>query len=122
MDYSIWLNRVIDNRDLFRFPQHGHRSSSEPGVRWLVYAMITIVIGIALHSGAWNPRSARFEFSETRKVVTRVFREIHHRRGLTFSPGSGHIGILVYAIMTALNVLTIRTFYRWVKIHPDAVY
>jgi hypothetical protein len=48
-----------------------------------------------------------------------VIRRIHHRRGLTFLLGSGHIGILVYAIMTTSNVLTIGAVYRWVvvKVH-----
>ena len=48
-----------------------------------------------------------------------MIRRIHHRRGLRFLLGSGHIGILVYAIMTASNVLAIGTYFGWVvvKVH-----
>ena len=71
--------------------------------------MITIQIGIALRSGVWYPWSARPKFSETRQVV--ILR-MHHRRSLSFLFGSGDIGIVVYAVMTALNALMIITFFR----------
>jgi hypothetical protein len=51
-----------------------------------------------------------------------VICRIHHRHGLTFLLGSGHIGIVVYVIMTASNVLSIGCLYRWVDVNVHHSY
>ena len=61
-----------------------------------------------MHSGAWYSGPARTEFSCTRQVI---ICSTHHQYGLSFLFCSGHIGVLVYVIMTAMNALSIGTYF-----------